>query len=244
MISLSWAHVTVGKDMNFQRMLKGRRIQLAGAIVPLLLLLGLPQSPQSSAFAQPAQAIIGSLNQYPSNTLVNAVPGLLTQRVTAVPGLVNVPLGNIFNSNVTTIGSFPGLSNIPLSAIPGFDLGRLSNTIPGIDMSRLGGSGLGNQALSGLTLQRAIDLGILPRSVLDTPLNGIPGLGNVTLGQVPGISNMSLGSIPGLGQTSLGSLGIPGLPGVQVPATVQSVPAPATTATNSCVGKASRSYCR
>jgi hypothetical protein len=229
--------------MNYQRMLKSRRVQLAGAIVPFFLLLGLPQS---SALAQPVQAVISSLSRYPSNTLVNAVPGLLTQRVTAVPGLVNVPLSNIFNSNVTTIGSFPGLSNIPLSAIPGFDLGRLSGTIPGLDLSRLGGSGLGNQALSGLTLQRAIDLGILPRSVLDTPLNGIPGLGNVTLGQIPGISNMSLGSIPGLGQTSLGSLGIPGLPnvpGVQVPSTAQTVPAPATTATNSCVGKASRSYC-
>jgi hypothetical protein len=239
MISLSWAHVIVGKDMNYQRMLKSRRVQFAGAIVPLFLLLGLPQFP---AFAQPVQAVISSLSRYPSNTLVNAVPGLLTQRVTAIPGLVNVPLRNIFNSNVTTIGSFPGLSNIALSAIPGFDLGRLSGTIPGLDLSRLGGSGLGNQALSGLTLQRAIDLGILPRSVLDTPLNGIPGLGNVTLGQIPGISNMSLGSIPGLGQTSLGSLGIPG---VQVPSTAQTVPAPATTATttNSCVGKASRSYC-
>jgi hypothetical protein len=212
--------------------------------MPCFLLLGLPQS---SALAQPVQAVIGSLNNYPSNTLVNAVPGLLGQRVTAVPGLVNVPLSNIYNSNSTTIGSFPGLSNIPLSAIPGFDLGRLSGTIPGIDLSRLGGSGLGNQALSGLTLQRAIDLGILPRSVLDTPLKGIPGLGNVTLGQIPGISNMSLGSIPGLGQTSLGSLGIPGLPnvpGVQIPTTAQTVPAPATTMPNSCVGRASRSYCR
>lgn len=229
--------------MNYQRMLKGRQILLAGAIVPLLLLSGLPQS---SVFAQPAQAVIGSLKNYPSNTLVNAVPGLLGQRVTAVPGLVNVPLSNIFNSNSTTIGSFPGLSNIPLSAIPGFDLGTLSNTIPGLDLSKLGGSGLGNQSLSGLTLQRAIELGIFPRSILDTPINGIPGLGNVTLGQIPGISNISLGSIPGLGQTSLGSLGIPGLPnvpGVQVPATAQTVPAPATTTPNSCVGKASRSYC-
>ncbi len=227
--------------MNYQRVLKSKRLQFAGAIAPLFL-LGLPQSP---ALAQPVQAIVGALNNYPSNTLVNAVPGLLGQNVSAVPGLVNVPLRNIYNGN-PTIGSFPGLTNIPLGAIPGFDLGRLSNTIPGLDLSRLGGGGLGNQALSGLTLQRAIELGILPRSVLDTPINGIPGLGNVTLGRIPGISNMSLGGIPGLGQTSLGSLGIPGLPGVQVPSTAQpvAVPAPAASAPNSCVGKATRSYCR
>jgi hypothetical protein len=244
MISLPWAHIIVGKHMNYQRILKWKQLQFAGAILPLFLLLGLPQS---SALAQPAHATVGFLNNYPANTLVNAVPGLLGQSVSAVPGLVNVPLTNIYNGN-PTIGSFPGLTNIPLSAIPGFDLGTLSNTIPGLDLSRLGGGGLGNQALSGLTLQRAIDLGILPRSILDTPINGIPGLGNVTLGQIPGISNISLGAIPGLGQTSLGALGIPGLPGipgVQVPSTNQAVVVPATKAStpNSCVGKASRSYC-
>jgi hypothetical protein len=231
------------KNMNYQRMPKSRRLQFAGAIVPLFLLFGLPPS---SAVAQPVQAIVGSLNNYPSNTLVNAVPGLLGQNVSAVPGLVNVPLSNIYNGN-STIGSFPGLTNIPLSAIPGFDLGRLSNARPGLDLSRLGGGGLGNQALSGLTLQRAIELGILPRSVLDSPIKGIPGLGNVTLGQIPGISNMSLGGIPGLGQTSLGGLGIPGspsIPGVQVPPTAPSAPATTAPAPNSCVGKAARSYCR
>jgi hypothetical protein len=136
----------------------------------------------------------------PANVRFVDVPGSAVLTPGGLPGIENLRIGNITSVPSLAIKDFPGLSQVPLGQVPGFD-----PTTYGIDPTNT------NYDWQQLTIQDAVDQGLLDQSVLDSPVSDFADLQSLRLGQVPNITSLTIDQIPGLTLSYISSLGLNGI---------------------------------
>jgi hypothetical protein len=136
----------------------------------------------------------------PANVRFVDIPGYSVLTTGGLPGIERLEIGKISGVTSLAVKDFPGLNQLKLGQVPGFE-----PTDYGIDPT------YGDVKWQNLSIQQAVDSGLLPASVLDSPIADFADLQALQLGQVPNIGTLTLDLIPGLLYSNIASLNLTGI---------------------------------